>query len=176
MQYDPRIVSPGRFMDYLSQVHHAAQYVLEPTIDADALRRFQRQPLRKAKVRLARPQQLAAVEPDMEAASAAFQMLGNAYQAPVVTLTLSMERNEGELAAGAKDMVAGFLRMAGQGNSDIRGITVMPEAGEGTDNEEINLLDSLLSLKADLPLPHNDPDGSYAMRADHLARALEAVR
>lgn len=83
IHYDTRVVSPGRFNDYLTQMHHAGQFDMEPVMDAAALARFQAQPLRKLSVKLARPQNLDALDDEAAAAGAAIQSLGEAYEAPV---------------------------------------------------------------------------------------------
>src|SRR5690606_11815690 len=143
IHYDTRVVSPGRFNDYLAQMHHPGQFTMEPVMDAAALARFQAQPLRKLRVKLARPQKLDALDDESAAAGAAIQSLGDAYEAPVVTLELSMGHNKGQLGAAAKAMVQRFLGMAAS-EQDVRAITVTPDAGAGEKNEDINLLDSLL--------------------------------
>lgn len=173
IQYDARVLSPGRFNDYLVQMHNAGQYVFEPVLDAQALARFQAQPLRKLKVKLARPQNLVALDNEMSAAGAAFQSLGDAYAAPVVTIEMSMGHNKGQLSDGAKTMIAGFLAMAGH-NSDVQAITVTPDAGEGVQNEDINLLDSLLSEKGDLNPASEEPDDVYAATSQFVRLRLDA--
>lgn len=172
MQYDARVVSPGRFNSYMGQMHHPGQYTLEPVLDAEALARFHAQPLRKLKVKLARPQNLNALDDEMAAAGAAFQVLGDAYQAPVITLEMSMGHNKGQLAEGAKAMVAGFLAMAGH-NGDVRAISVTPDAGEGVQNEDINLLDSLLSEKGDVVPASDEPDAVYAATSAFVRMRLD---
>ncbi len=172
IQYDNRVVSPGRFNDYIMQMHHAGQYILDPVMDANALVRFQAQPLRKLKVKLARPQNLAPLDDETAAAGAAFQALGAAYGAPVITLELSMGRNRGHLADGAKAMIEGFLQLAGR-DADVRAITVTPEAGEGVQNEDINLLDAILSDKGEIA-PHSDaPDDVYAATSAFVRARLD---
>lgn len=173
IQYEARVLSPGRFNDYLMQMHHAGQYTFDPVLDADALARFQAQPLRKLKVKLARPQNLAPLDNEMSAAGAAFHALGDAYEAPVITLEMSMGHNKGQLAQGAKTMVQGFLAMAGH-NSDVRAISVTPDAGEGIQNEDINLLDSLLSEKAEINPASEEPDAVYAATSAFVRQRLDA--
>jgi hypothetical protein len=160
IQYDPRVISPGRFNDYLTQMHHAGQFTIEPVLDAAALARFQAQPLRKLKVKLARPQNLEPLDDEAAAAGVAIRNLGEAYEAPIVTVELSMGHNKGQLGAGAKAMVQRFLAMAGHGQ-DVRAISVTPDAGEGVQNEDINLLDSLLSEKGEIAPASETPDDVY---------------
>ncbi len=172
MHYDARVVSPGRFIDYLTQLHHAGQFTLEPVLDAAALARFQEQPLRKLKVKLARPQNLDALDDEASAAGLAIQSLGEAYEAPVVTVELSMGHNKGQLGGGAKAMVQRFLAMAGHGQ-DVRAISVTPDAGEGLQNEDINLLDSLLSEKGEIAPASDAPDDVYAATSTFVRQRLD---
>lgn len=160
IQYDVRTVSPGRFNDYLQQMHNAGKFHFTPVIDPEALAKFQDQPLRKVKIKLARPADLSKLEDHLSAAGEAFRSLGEAYDAPEVTIQLSMGRNKGQLAEGTKSVINGLLTMAGH-SSDVRGITVTPDAGEGLRNEDINLLDSLLSEKGDVAPLSDAPDDVY---------------
>jgi hypothetical protein len=173
IQYDLRTLSPGRFNDYMHQMVDAGQFTFEPAIDPLALARFHSLPLRKLKVKLARPQQLGALEDDMAAAGQAFRDLGEVYQAPVVTLEMSMGHYKGQLADGAKQMVEGFLTMAGN-NRDVRGITVTPDSGEGLENEDINLLDTLLSVKGEVVPASEGPDDVYVECSTFVRAQLDA--
>lgn len=172
IHYDPRVISPGRFNDYLQQAYHAGQFTMEPVLDAAALARFHAQPLRKLKVKLARPQNLEALDDEAAAAGAAIQSLGEAYEAPVVTVELSMGHNKGELGASAKAMVQRFLGMAGA-EQDVRAISVTPDAGEGVQNEDINLLDSLLSEKGEVNPASDAPDDVYAATSAFVRQRLD---
>lgn len=172
IQYDARTLSPGRFNDYLGQMVHAGQFTMEPSLDPDALARFRAQPLRKVRVKLARPQHIGALEDEMAAAGQAIRDLGEAYSAHVVTLEMSMGHAKGQLADGAKQMVEGFLAMAGV-NNDVRGIYVTPEAGEGEANEDINLLDTLLSIKGEIAPASEAPDHVYAAASQFVRAQLD---
>jgi hypothetical protein len=171
IQYDPRVVSPGRMFDYIAQWHGTPLFGFTPTMDDDAIARFRAQPLRKVKIKLATPRNLAAIEDAAAPAAIALRDLGEDYEAPIVTLELSMGHAKGHLAEGAKQMTEGFLRMLGEG-ADVRSIVVTPDAGEGVDNEDINLLDQLLSDKDEIASPPNDPDAIYDVCARHVECVL----
>ena len=66
----------------------------------------------------------------------------------LLRLNSAWATQKGYLAEGAKQMTEGFLRILGEG-ADVRSIVVTPDAGEGVDNEDINLLDhcSLIKMK-----------------------------
>jgi hypothetical protein len=172
IQYDPKTLSPGRFNDYLGQVIPAGQFTFDPSIDPDALARFRAQPLRKVRVKLARPQNLGVLEDDMAAAGQAIRDLGEAYEAHVVTVEMSMGHARGQLSEGTKQMVEGFLTMAGV-NNDVRGIYVTPDAGEGETNEDINLLDTLLSIKGEVVPASEAPADVYAATSVFVRAQLD---
>lgn len=172
IQFDPRVVSPGRFFDYIGQAHGAPLFTYRATMDDAAIRRFRDQPLRKVKIRLASPQELADVENSMQAAASAFRNLGQDYDAPIVTLEIGMGRSNGHLAEGAKQMVEGFLRLWHDGDADVRSVVATSDAGEGIDNEDINLLDHLLSDRGEVVIRDNDPQTIYEACSGFVDRAL----
>lgn len=173
IQYDTRTLSPGRFNDYLHQIVHAGQFTFDPSLDPDALARFRAQPLRKVRVKLARPQHLPDLEDDMAPAAHAFRDLGEAYGAHVVTLEMGMGHAGGQLTDGAKQMVEGMLTMAGV-NRDVRGIYVTPDSGDGEANEDINLLDTLLSVKGEVNPASEAPDDVYTSTSAFVEAQLAA--
>jgi hypothetical protein len=173
IQYDARTLSPGRFNDYIHQMVDAGQFTFEPALDPNALARFRAQPLRKLKIKLANPQRLEALEDEMAAAGHAFRDLGSAYQSPIISLEMSMGHFGGQLSDGLKEVVEGFLTMAGH-NNDVRGITVTPDSGEGQQNEDINLLDTLLSVKGEVFPTSEAPDDIYAACSGFVRAELDA--
>ena len=175
IQYDTRIVSPGRFIDYVSSLVPAAQFTADPKADANALAHFRARPLKKVRIKLAQPQDLRNVEPSMQSAARSFRSLGRDYAAPIVTLEMSVGHEDGSLSQDAKRMVEGFVRRAG-GNSDVRSVTIKPDNGPGQENRELNLLDALLSVKTEIPNAHNDPQVSYNARLRVVERALNGHR
>lgn len=172
MQYDPRVVSPGRMFDYIDQWHGTPLFTFQPTIDDDAITRFRQQPLRKLSIRLASPRHLANVEDAAAPVATAVQQLAEDYDAPIVTVELSMGHNRGQLSRGAKQVAEGFLQMLGQGNADVRTLKVTPDSGEGIENEDINLLDQLLTIRDEIPSPGNNPDVVYGAVSQFVRRVL----
>lgn len=171
IQYDPRIVSPGRFMDYINQLVPEAQFYAEPKADLTALAAFRARPLKKVRIKLARPQDLRDVEPPMQSAAKAFRSLGRDYAAPVVTLEMSVGHEDGSLSQDAKRMVEGFIRRAGS-RSDVKSVKIKPDNGPGEENREIDLLDALLSVRDTIESPSNKPDRNYDARRSIVERAL----
>lgn len=173
IHYDVRVVSPGRFNDYIIQMFNPGQFTVEPVLDAQALARFRAQPLRKLKVKLARPQNFAALEDEMAPAGEAFQTFGEAYEAPIITVELSMGTNKGGLGEAAKALAEALLARA-DNDPDVRGLSVTSDAGEGIENEDINLLDSLLSEKGEIAPNSEDPNDVYAATSLFVRQKLDA--
>jgi hypothetical protein len=171
IQYDPRVVSPGRFIDYVMQLAPNAQFTIDPKVDANALRSFRARPLKKVRIKLAQPQDLRQVEAPMQSAARSFRSLGRDYAAPIVTLEMSVGHESGSLSAEAKRMVEGFVRRAAHDGS-VKKVQIKPDNGAGQENREVNLLDALLSVKAEIPNPQNDPNASYDARRRVIERAL----
>lgn len=171
IQYDVRSLAPGRFIDYVMQMAPNSRFTFEVKADANALAHFRNHPLKKAKIRLAQPQDLTQVEPAMTSVARSIRSMGRDYAAPIVTIELGMGHEDGSLGRDVKRMVEGFVRRAAH-DPNIRSVRVTPDNGPGVDNADINLLDALLSVKDVIPNPSNDPNRSYAARSRVIERAL----
>jgi len=171
MQYDNRVVSPGRFIDYVMQMVAGAQFTIDPKVDANALAHFRARPLKKVRIKLARPQDLRQVEPAMASAARAFKSLAQNYSSPTVTLEMSVGQEDGSLAADAKRMIEGFVRRS-MHDENVKSIKVKPDNGPGIPNDDINLLDALLSVRDEIQNPSNDPQRNYDSRRRIVERAL----
>lgn len=170
-QYDDRILSAGKFLDYLEALHQAALFTLKPIIDEREMERFRAEPLKKVSIQVASPADVAADEDSMQAAAASFRRLGDAYDAPSVTLQLSVGRRGGFLNEAAKRMISGFLRTSEE--NEVRTARAVPGNGQGGRGKEINLLDALFSHKEMIESPR-DLNENYATRQRLLTRVLDA--
>ena len=78
IQYDPRVVSPGKVLEYLSFYNAAAIYKIEPRINAGAWKKFNSGQTRKLVMRIANPSDLKQVEgPGQAAAESMKAMAGS---------------------------------------------------------------------------------------------------
>lgn len=171
IQYDVRTMAPGRFIDYIQQMVPNARFTFEPKADANALESFRRKPLRKVRIRLAQPQDLTRVEPQMASVARAVRSMARDYASPTITLELGMGHEEGSLGRDAKRMIEGFVRRAAV-DPNVKKVTVTPDNGLGVHNEPIDLLDALLSVRQDIRGLSNDPDENYEIRRRIVERAL----
>jgi hypothetical protein len=172
-QYDDRILSAGRFLDYLESFHRKALYHYSPIADEEELARFRDEPLKKISIKLARPADVVAEEDSMQAAATSFRRLGEAYSAPTVTLQMSVGTGGGFLNAAAKRMIEGFVRSVGE--NDLRAAKAVPANRGGGRAKEVNLLDTLFSHKEEIDNPR-DLIENYESRQRLLARVLDANR
>lgn len=173
MQYNPRVVSPGRAIDYLMQVDNRFAYKVTPKMDEENWRKFNENPIRKLRIGIASPQNLAAIEDAGSAVMSSARQLGEAYSAPVITIEMGMGTRKGSLSAAARGAAAAFAGLFNQG-ADIRSLKGWVKLREGESAEELNLIDEVLSTRAEFPSPRNDPDGNYRVRAEILKQALAA--
>lgn len=171
IQYDVRVISPGRVFDYLKIMWPEASYRLRPLVRNDMWRRFNRGPVRKVEIAIASPSNLADIEGPDQAAFDAVRTLGGAYEAPILRVEMSMGRRNGALSDNVKTLARSLWEAASIGNVDIRAMNAVTEVVEGP-NDEINLLDELLSAQEVLPLPDRDPERSYAIRRQFLQHAM----
>lgn len=173
-QYDPRVISPGRMFDYIAGMWNGARYRLRPIVRNDMWDRFNRGPTRKVQIAMASPSNLGDLEGEAQAASEAARLLGDAYEAPMLNIELSMGRRRGALSEGVKNMVSSVLDAAALGTMDVRKLRATTYQGDGRPNDEIDLLEELLTVKDELALPDNNPNQSYEVRRAFLAQSLNA--
>ena len=172
MQYDTRIVSPRRAMDYLMAFDVRAAFKITPKMDSENWRKFRTNPLRKLRVAVASPDHLADIEDPAAPVVRSFQELGDAYEAPMIVLEMGMGHRQGELSESAKGLAAALFNRFVNHGADLRSLKARVESDDGGRTDEINLIDEILCDKAELDLPRNDPDRSYQTRQNLLRQRL----
>lgn len=171
-QYDDRILAAGRFLDYLEMQHHGALFDLRPIADERKMQSFRDRPLKKVRLKIANPVDVVADEDSQQAAAQAFRRLGQAYDAPTVTIELSVGTGGGYLNRAAKSMMSAFLRTTDE--DDLRQARAYT-ANEAGRSEEVNLLDALFSHKEEFESVRN-LEQNYRARQRVLTRVLDAHR
>lgn len=172
MQYDVRVLSPGRMLEYLRAKWDGASFRLRPIVRSDMWKRFNAGPTRKIELTVASPGSLVNIEDAGAAVVDAARKLGAAYEAPLLTITLSMGGKSGALGAQVKKMAKSLFETAAAGMLDLRGMKAVADGGEGP-NDEINLMEELLTERKELNLPDNDPDESYKTRSKFIKEMLK---
>lgn len=99
--------------------------------------------------------------------------LGNAYNAQSITVEIGMDGQKGALTEAVKAVVLQFNSFR-TGETDLRALRATPRAEDGMREDEINLIDEILTVKDELELPDNDPVGSYRVRREWLKAQMRA--
>ena len=171
IQYDPRVLSPGRFIAYIEGLQSKELFHLTPKLDKEALKKFRDNPLKKIRIQLASSTELGVVDSSMQAVTSSFSALKKEYEAPIITFEMGMGHNKGALSEGAKKMAEGFLTMIGTNDdADIRSLKAVSQGDDGS--EPIDLIDQLLSDKQDIVLRSNNPKDIYEDCLSHIKMVL----
>lgn len=174
IQYNALRVSPGRVADYLLQFDSRFAFDLTPKMNTMNWQKFNQFPVRKLKIAIASPQDLAAIENQAAAVRSAASDLGEAYGAPIVTIEMSMGHRKGALSTAVRTVANTFSGLFQGGEADVRTLKASVTSEEGEPAEEINLIDEVLSEKIEFPNPANDPDANYKVRREILKNALNS--
>ncbi|MGP4667658.1 hypothetical protein [Agrobacterium pusense] len=172
VQHDPRVVSVGRILEYLSSYNVAAQYRLDPRVNKDAWKKFNSGDVRKLSIRIANPDSMDDLVGDAKAASEGIKAMANAYDAPSISIELSMGHRKGFLSSavtGLADLISTSIGATARVDK-LTAITVIN--GEA---EEIDLIEDRQVLKDSLSIDDRDPDKNYAIKADFLCREMKKL-
>lgn len=173
MQFDPRVLSPSRFLEYFYAVEATAEFRMLPRLREDAWDRFDALPLKKLELQIAgHPNVGAGSTPESQAAWAALSDLGDKYKAHTVRIELSMGHRGGSLADDAKALARDAFARFTAGTEDVRALRGTVDTGDGMPNDDIDLMGTLFDVKMDLSFPHDDPKKFYELRRDILKTSL----
>ena len=176
LQFDPKVLAPPRFIEYIYAFDAAAEFQMKPRLRDDAWERFDALPLRKLTLAIAgHPSVGAQTTPDSQAAWAALADLGDKYQAHTVRIEMSMGHREGSLAASAKTLAKEIYARFMAGEEDVRSLKGTLDTGDGTPNDDIDLLGTLFDVQVDLSLPGNDPKKFYELRHNLIKNTLNKL-
>lgn len=168
IQYEPRVLAPSRINSYFLEMRSDAAYEFRPRMNQDNWTRLTQLPLRKLTIGVASPTDLVNVEDEGESVATSLRRMGEAYEAPSITIELGMGRRNGALSDSTKRMARQFFNMFRGSEIDLRKLRGTVETESGVPNDEINLIDEVLTTKDDLNLPDNDPTRSYEMRKNWI--------
>lgn len=168
IQYDVRVASPGRFVQYIEQMIDGAAFVIEPIVRNDQWSRFNNGPSRKVTIAIASPTDLDDLQRGGAASAASsFRAMGEAYDAPMITIELSMGQRPGMLSEATKSLVKYFRDKAISGTVDVRKLQATVK-DEDAPKDDIDLLQDILSVKQALPLEDNNPDKNFKIKTSAL--------
>lgn len=170
VQYDPRVVSPGKILEYIVAHNVKAIYRIDPLIDEDAWQRFQNSPAKKLVFRIANPENIGQVAGDGEAAASALQRMGDAYSAPFITVEISMGGRKGAL-----DKVAGLARALVDLGGGARLDSMKAKILENDEAEEIDLIQERKVVKDSFELHDRDPVLNWNIKKDRLCAEMKKL-
>lgn len=176
MQYDSRIVSPGRAVGYLKQQNPTNGFLIHTKLDGDAWQRFDDGLIRDFTLKIASPDYLENIENEADAVAQAIGAFSEAYSAPIITINFGMGHKKGFLSSAMKVIATQFSDAENRGEVDIRSLKAKVKSDEAMPAEDINLLDQVFSDSMDIAYPPNDPDQNYALRKEALKGLLNEHR
>lgn len=171
-EWNIRIVSLSRFNDYLRATMPEGEFYFQPKLRTDAWARFDAGPIRKMRLQVASPANLDQLDDAGETVASSFRRMGRAYDAPYVTIEVSVGRRREPLNEQLKNALQSFVNFGQRGGADIRKATAVADIDGERQDREIDFIDEVMKKRRELPLPDRDPDGSYQVREAFLIQAM----
>lgn len=172
IQYDRRIISPGRLLDYLVEFDPTSLHGLAPIISQEAWQKFNSGPTRKLMIKIANPSDMNALAGAGQAASSAFKSMAEAYDAPYIGIEMSMGNFKGQLAEATSDLVRAITQMVAPGVKvdKLKAVTVVDDV-----SEELNLLEELVIAKDTLTIDDRDPEFNWKLKRTYLSQQMRRL-
>lgn len=173
LQYDPRVISPSKFVYYIGQMIDGANFELDPIVRHDMWDKFNEGSIRRLSITVASPTDLEQVERGQHAAVIrSMRDMGGAYEAPNISIDLSMGHKRGSLGERVRGMAQHFRRAAERDAIELSKLKARVKH-DGEKAEDLDLLEDILSVRNDLELVDNDPEANYRIK---LAALRERMR
>ncbi|MEA1833997.1 hypothetical protein U8607_18065 [Methylobacterium durans] len=168
MEFNSRVCSPGRLIGYLAEFDPTAAYRMLPLVREDAWERYNRSEPRKIQVSVASPTDLSVLDGDGRAVGEAIAAMGEAYEAPKITVEISMGQARGHLGQRITGFVHELLTKSSQEEIQLEKLKAFtPDFPEG-----IDFLDELVVFREELSLHDRDPDINFSIKKDYLRRVM----
>lgn len=175
IQYDPRISSPGKLLDYVKECFEGAHYDIKPKIKPEAWKKFNKSEIKKLSVKIAEPSQLGDLDVGHKSAISAFRDMSVAYDAPNIKIEMSMGHHGGFLSNKAKSFASSLFELFSnpkQGScaslQGMRAITYIDDA-----RDEIDLIEDRLKNTETLPLDDRDPKKNYKIKKNYIKKIMK---
>lgn len=172
IQYDNRILSPSRVLQYLYEHNVQAEWQIEPRLRPDAIARFNDLPIRKLEVAVAGIPNVADADDETGSVWSSIAKMKENYQADTVRVTISRGHRGGHLLDGIKGLAHEAINRIATG--EVRALKAVVETGDGVPNEEIDLMGELFDVKESLAFPDRDFAQFYKLRKDLLTSRIPA--
>ncbi|MDO8877750.1 MAG: hypothetical protein Q8M24_11990 [Pseudolabrys sp.] len=174
IQYDPRTISPGRFIQYVGAMMEEAAFDIEPIVHDDMWKQFNGAPVRRVAIGVAGPSSLEEVEGG-DAAPVVQSMvnMGEAYEAAKILIDVSMGTKKGSLSEKVKGIVRHFRKKAVEEKANVTKLKAVIK-NEDDKSQELDLLDDILSVRDTLELTDHDHDANYKLKIGRLRDEMNA--
>ena len=163
-----RVCSPGRLFTYMADFNPDATYNVRPLVRLDAWERFNRSGPRKLQLAVASPTDLRALEGDGRAVGQAIAAMGEAYDAPKITVEISMGHARGRLGDRLRGLVESVLHSSQADDIELDKLKVFND--ENPDG--IDFTEELLIFKETLELHDRDPETNFQIKKRYLQRVM----
>lgn len=173
IQYDPKIISPGRLLQYVATFNSNAIYSIAPKIDTKNWAKFAQGQTRKLSIRIANPESMADLKgKENRAAGAGIKAMADAYDAPSIAIEISMGHHKGFLANSISSFAKQLANMSVPGFrlDRLSAVTVVNDA-----SEEIDLIEERLTATDDLDIHDRDPVTNYKVKRDYLVAKMKKL-
>lgn len=168
IQYDNRVMSPGRVLSYVSEFNPKAKYNMLPVLNQKAWEKFNNGVPRKIIVKVANPKNLELAEGHGRSVSESLKSMGDAYEAPFVLLELSMGNRKGKLE-NVKTMVRDFMKTGGD-IVKLSGTAIVDDT-----TQEFDLLEERLKVVETLPIDDRDPIKNWEIKREFICINMKSI-
>lgn len=170
IQYDNRVISPGRILDYLAAFNASAIYSMRPKINDGAWKKFNSNGTKKLTIRIADPKDMADLSGDGRAASDGFRAMGAAYGAPSILVEISMGHRKGFLKSAVHDLATQIYEMAGGRLDKLSAVVSVDDI-----SEPIDLIEDRVVIKDQIGITDRDPEANWKIKKGYLSHEMKQL-
>lgn len=172
IQHDVRIVSPGRVLDYVAAFNPAAIYSMTPKVNAEAWKKFNAGQTRKLSIRIANPESMDDLSGSGKAASMGIRSMAEAYDAPSISLEISMGHHKGFLSQAVSGLATQLVNMVSPSArlDKLSAVTIV-----GDEREEIDLIEDRIVSRDTLQIHDRDPEVNWKVKRDYLCAEMKKI-
>ncbi|WP_155256329.1 DUF6731 family protein [Mesorhizobium loti] len=171
IQHDVRVISPGRLLEYVAAFNPQAIYSMAPRLNKDAWKKFRDGEVRKLSIRIANPDSMEDLTGTGKAASAGIRAMAEAYNAPTISVDISMGHHKGTLSTAVVGLAKQLLAMAGGARLDaLSAIAVVND-----ESEYIDLIEDRMMSRSTLGLDDRDPDINWKIKRGFICSEMKKL-
>ncbi|MFH1795379.1 MAG: hypothetical protein ABIK36_12255 [Pseudomonadota bacterium] len=172
VQFDTRVVSPGKILEYLSAFNTAAIYSIAPKIDAQNWAKFNSGSTRKLTFKVANPDDMGDLDGSAKAASDSFKAMADAYDAPAIQIEISMGHKSGFLSTAVTGLAQQLASMAFPG-AQLEKLTAKTVVND--EMQVIDLIEELVVAKDALEIHDRDPEVNWNVKRLYICSKMQSM-